>query len=40
MSPNLFSVNTANPMFAMEWTQKVAQFTTIALKSRLKEKYS
>ena len=36
MSPNLFSVNTENPMFAMEWTQKVALFTTMALKARLR----
>ena len=35
VSPNLFSVETENPMVAMAWTTKVAEFMKLALRSRL-----
>jgi len=35
MSPNLFSIETENPMVAMEKSQQVADFTLVILKARL-----
>ena len=35
MSPNLYSVSSDNPMVALTMAQKVADFTTVVLKSRL-----
>ena len=40
MSPNLFSINSENPMVALTMSQKVADFCTVFLKSRLLVKYS
>ena len=39
MSPNLYSINSENPMAALTMSQKVADFTTVVLKSRLLVKY-
>jgi hypothetical protein len=39
MSPNLYSVATENPMVALTMSQKVADFCTVLLKSRLKVKW-
>ncbi|GMH53849.1 hypothetical protein TL16_g01545 [Triparma laevis f. inornata] len=36
MSPNLFSINSENPMVALTMSQKVADFCTVLLRSRLK----
>ena len=36
ISPNLFSINSENPMVALTMSQKVADFCTVLLKSRLK----
>lgn len=40
MSPNLFSVNSENSMFALTMSQKVADFTVKLLSSRLLTKYN
>ena len=40
MSPNLYSVTTENAMVALTMSQKVAQFCTVLLQSRLQVKYN
>ena len=40
MSPNLFSINSENPMVALTMSQKVADFCTVLLQSRLKVVWS
>jgi len=40
MSPNLYSINSENPMVALTMSQKVADFCTVLLKSRLMVKYN
>ncbi|GMI20528.1 hypothetical protein TrCOL_g3802 [Triparma columacea] len=39
MSPNLYSISSENPMAALTMSQKVADFTTVVLKSRLGVKW-
>ena len=39
LSPNLYSVNTENAMFALTMSQKVADFTTKCLVARLQLKH-
>lgn len=40
LSPNLYSVNTENAMYALTMSQKVADFTTKCLAARLKLKHN
>ena len=40
VSPNLFGVETDNPMVAVSLAHKVAEFTQVVLKARLKDKFS
>lgn len=36
MSPNLFSIESDNPMYALTMSQKVADYTFVLLSARLK----
>lgn len=40
MSPNLFSIATDNPMYALTMSQKVADYTFALLSARIKLAYS
>lgn len=39
MSPNLFSISTDNPMYALTMSQKVADYTFVLLSARLQLSY-
>ena len=39
VSPNLYQINSANPMAALTMAQKIADFTTKMLAGRLREKF-